>query len=327
MSQIMVEAFARSLIHKIMVDAFYVMHSNDEKLQILDNREESADVQSQTARVMLQIEDRSCANYNEPGTTELIENMVRHLRNLQIGDSTSVPPHLTILEKQVKHAACNIDNVSLAASPELTETHTIQGQGDVHQVIHNAIIETASDSTDTHLEKETNSLSEATRVSIHLLHRMIEELERRTEETDEKKEIEFDAVNKEKITTWEETEERFIRTIENVDDLEQSNINPISESNSRNDICDLACKGSTSSSLVDSTILTKNTCLEEVVIDEITPSPFPDQEIDYSSNVTLNKMKRISENNAETEETSKKKKSILSRTRKLFRAIFGHRKK
>ncbi|XP_017789560.1 PREDICTED: uncharacterized protein LOC108571914 [Habropoda laboriosa] len=229
MSQIMVEAFARSLIDKIMVDAFYVVHSNDEKLQMLENREESAGVQSESPRITLQMQDRPCENYNEFDTKDLIENMVHHLRNLQIGDSTSVPPRLSKLENQVKHVACNVDNISPADSPELAEAHITQGQGDVHQVIHNAVIETTTDPTDTRSEKDTNSLNEATKVSIHVLHRMIEELERKTGKSDQKKEIELEAVNKEKSPTWEESEKQLIRTIENVDDLEQTTINPISE--------------------------------------------------------------------------------------------------
>lgn len=72
-----------------------------EKLQMLDHQQESAGNQSQITRTMLQIQDRLSVDRNEPETTELIEKMVLGLRNLQIGDSTSVPYHISKLEKQV----------------------------------------------------------------------------------------------------------------------------------------------------------------------------------------------------------------------------------
>lgn len=72
-----------------------------EKLQMLDHQQESVDNQSQITRTMLQIQDRLSIDRNEPETTELIEKMVLGLRNLQIGDSTSVPYHISKLEKQV----------------------------------------------------------------------------------------------------------------------------------------------------------------------------------------------------------------------------------
>lgn len=68
---------------------------------MLDHQQESADNQSQITRTMLQIQDRLSIDRNEPETTELIEKMVLGLRNLQIGDSTSVPYHISKLEKQV----------------------------------------------------------------------------------------------------------------------------------------------------------------------------------------------------------------------------------
>ncbi|OAD59148.1 hypothetical protein WN48_09762 [Eufriesea mexicana] len=102
MPQVMVQAFARSLVDKIMLEAFDMMITNDEKLQTLDNRQESADIQSQATRTEQQMEDRLCTDSEELKTTELIEKMVRGLRNLQIGDTTSVPFHLSKLEKQVK---------------------------------------------------------------------------------------------------------------------------------------------------------------------------------------------------------------------------------
>lgn len=76
-----------------------------EKLQMLDHQQESAGNQSQITRTMLQIQDRLSIDRNEPETTELIEKMVLGLRNLQIGDSTSVPYHISKLEKQVNKSS------------------------------------------------------------------------------------------------------------------------------------------------------------------------------------------------------------------------------
>lgn len=67
-----------------------------EKLQTLDNEEERG-IQSQSTR----IQNRLLTDCNESETTEAIEKMVLGLRNLQIGDSTSVPYHLSKLEEQV----------------------------------------------------------------------------------------------------------------------------------------------------------------------------------------------------------------------------------
>ena len=71
-----------------------------EKLQTLDDDEERG-IQSQSTRTAQQIENRLRTDCNESETTEAIEKMVLGLRNLQIGDSTSVPYHLSKLEKQV----------------------------------------------------------------------------------------------------------------------------------------------------------------------------------------------------------------------------------
>lgn len=74
---------------------------------MLDNRQESAGIQSQATRTEQQMQERLCTDSDELKTTELIEKMVRGLRNLQIGDTTSVPFHLSKLEKQVTR--CIVD--------------------------------------------------------------------------------------------------------------------------------------------------------------------------------------------------------------------------
>ncbi|XP_071866485.1 uncharacterized protein [Bombus fervidus] len=327
MPQIMVEAFARSLIDKIMLEAFDVVDTNDQKLQILDHQQESADNQSQITRTMLQIQDRLSIDRNEPETTELIEKMVLGLRNLQIGDSTSVPYHISKLEKQVKHVVRNIENVSHAAEPtNFVEMHTTQGQGDVHQIMHDAVIETATDPTCTRLEKELENSNEATRVSINLLYQMIEELETKMEESEQRKEDVSETVSKEKIEVWEETEEQFIRSIESIDDPDQNDIDLIPENDVRSNVCDFAYEEITSSFVASSTPFTKNASLEDVTIEEIASSALSDQEEGRSlEDKTCSKTKKLTHN--ETQSEDQKRKGILSRTRKLLRTIFGRRKK
>ncbi|KOX74505.1 hypothetical protein WN51_00488 [Melipona quadrifasciata] len=310
MSQIMVQAFARSLIDKIMLEAFDEIDTNDEKLQMPDNEEERG-VESQSTRTVQQIQNRLRTDCNESETTEAIEKMVLGLRNLQIGDSTSVPYHLSKLEKQVKHVVRNIDGVSHADPADFVEMHRTQGEGDVHQIVHDAVIETLTEAIPTTAAKELDNSNEATRVSTSLIHRMIEELETKVEESDQKEE----AVSKEKIEIWEETEERFIRTIESIDDPDQSNVDLVNENDVRNNVCNFAYEEITSS-----TPFVKSASLEEVTIEEITPSPMFDHE-----DVTSGKSKKMI--HSETQSELPKRKGILSRTRKLLQTIFGRRKK
>ena len=168
----------------------------------------------------------------------------------------------------------NIDNIIYTEPASPVETHSTQGQGDVHQIIHDAVIEMAADPTCARLEKVTDS-SEATRVSTSLIYRMIEELESRMgergkEEENEEKKPSGPAVSKEKIEVWEESEEQFIRTIESIDDPDQNYVESVPES--RTDVCDFAYDGLASSFVGSSTPFPKNSSLEEVAIEDITPS-------------------------------------------------------
>lgn len=220
---------------------------------------------------------------------------------------------------QVKHIVHNIDNIIYTEPATPVETHSTQGQGDVHQIIHDAVIEMAADPTCTRLEKVTDS-SEATRVSTSLIYRMIEELESRMGERGKEENEESEpAVSKEKIEVWEESEEQFIRTIESIDDPDQNYVESIPES--RTDVCDFAYDGLASSFVGSSTPFPKNSSLEEVAIEDITPSPLPPDVEQRPSGKT----KSLTHNETQSEEL--KKKGILSRTRKLFRTIFGRRKK
>ncbi|XP_017891470.1 uncharacterized protein LOC108631816 [Ceratina calcarata] len=321
MPQIMVEAFARSLIDRIMLEAFDLMDVKNEELEILEDRSESSERQPESALETQLLEDRLRADYSKLETNILIEKMVHGLRKLQIGDSTSVPSHLSTLENQVKHMVHSIENVSLDP-PELTEMRTIQGQGDVHQIVHDAVIETtASDLARTRPEMESDNTNEATRVSTSLLYRMIEELETRAEEANQRgTDDEPDRISKDKIAVWEEREEQFIRTIESVDDREESTTD--STSDFRNIACELDFEGTTSSSFIGhSTLFARNASLEEVAIEEITPSPIPDQECSPDAS------KRTKHKSPSVTQSEERKKGILSRTRKLLRTVFGRRKK
>ncbi|XP_076241536.1 uncharacterized protein LOC143183732 [Calliopsis andreniformis] len=314
MPQIMVEAFAKGLIDKIMVEAFNVMDTNSEKLQMLENRGESADIQSQPTIM----HNRS---YIEPDEMELIEKMVHELRNLQIGDSTSVPSPLSNLETQVKQAVSNIGSVSIADPTKSPGLHIPQGQGDVHQILHDAVIETPIEVTCSRKEKEANDSNEATKISISLLHRLIEELETKAEESISEKEDKSTFIGKERIAAWEETEEQFIRTIESVDDPDQ-NLADTYDTASRNKIYDLTTKES--SSVVHSTPSAKNVSLEEIAIEDITPLPYSTQ--DEVSVLEISSERDAKRSCNESKLESQKKKTVLGRMRKLLRTVFGRRK-
>lgn len=229
--------------------------------------------------------------------------------------------------KQVKHVVRNIENISHAVEPtNFVEMHTTQGQGDVHQIVHDAVIETTTNPTCTRLEKELENSNEATRVSINLLYQMIEELETKMEESEQRKEDVSENVSKEKIEVWEEREEQFIRSIENIDDPDQNSIDFVPENDVRSNVCDFAYKEITSSFVGSSTPFTKNASLEDVTIEEIASSALSDQEEGRSlEDKTSSKTKKMTHNETQLEE--QKRKGILSRTRKLLRTIFGRRKK
>ncbi|XP_054004186.1 uncharacterized protein LOC128890046 [Hylaeus anthracinus] len=305
MPQIMVEAFAKGLIDKIMLEAFDTMDPNDEplskKLRMLGDREEPADTQSQSTHASLQIQDSE--------TTELIEKMVCGLRNLQIGDSTCVPSLLSNLEKQVKHVVCTIDSVSTAEAPKAAEMTVTQGQGDVHQIIHNAVIETPTDPSYARKEKEIHDSNEITRVSVSLLHRMIEELETKGDEAIDLDQNESDSVRQEGIAAWEETEEQFIRTIESVD--EEGNVAFPSESSSNDNDHD---------EQLSTLCLVHDNCLEEVVVEEITSSPLPGLS---SSEIELDERNSFC---SVMNSQHRKKKGMFHRIRKMWRRAFGCRR-
>ncbi|XP_076295597.1 uncharacterized protein LOC143216436 [Lasioglossum baleicum] len=309
MPQIMVEAFAKSLIDKIMQEAFDSMENGDEKLR-MQNREDLTNTQT---RSTIRMNDRP---QFEQETMERIGMMVRGLQNLHIGDSSSVPSLLTTLEKQVKHVIHNIDHsTSTADRNRTTEILPVtQGQGDMYQIIHNAVIETPMEPTCSHRDGENSGSNEITRISGSVLRRMIEDLETQVGETDAMKETERDSIGAEDIEAGSKTEEQFARSIKSVDDFD-GNIDFQSVGNLKiNDYDSLP--ESTPLSVVQSTSFANDTCLEDVAIEEITPSAL--------------RMKNASSPDLSDNKIPKpeklRKKGIFSRMRKLLRAIFGRRK-
>nr|XP_033339471.1 uncharacterized protein LOC117227981 isoform X1 [Megalopta genalis] len=205
MPQMMIEAFAKSLIEKIMQEVFDGMGDRDEKSR-MESQEDLTNIQTQTT-----IRMNDCS-HNEQETLEHIEIMMRGLKNLHIGDSTSVPSFLTNLEKQVKHVVHNIDySTSTAEETKAAETpRDTQGQGDMYQIIHNAVVETPTDPTCVQRDEENCESNEITRTSDSVLHRMIEELETRIEDTDVVKETECDSIGAEDVAAASETEKQFV---------------------------------------------------------------------------------------------------------------------
>lgn len=133
--------------------------------------------------------------------------------------------HLSSLE-QVKYAACNIDDAPRASPADVVETRATQGQGDTHQIVHTAVLESPSEQqtepTGTvRKEKENETVREATNVSVGLMHQLIEELENKSVSVKSSKNVTASStsVGKEHLATWEEKEEQLIRTIERPDNL------------------------------------------------------------------------------------------------------------
>ncbi|XP_076650271.1 uncharacterized protein LOC143357636 [Halictus rubicundus] len=312
MPQIMVKAFAKSLIDKIMQEAFdniETFENGDEKLR-MQNREDSTNIQIQPT---IRMNDRA---QFEQETMERIGMMVRGLQNLHIGDSSSVPTLLTTLEKQVKHVIHNIDHSTPTAErSRTTEIQPVtQGQGDMYQIIHNAVIETPMEPTCSQRDGENCGSNEITRISGSVLRRMIEELETRVGETNATNETERDSIGAEDIEPGSETEEQFVRSIKSVDDFD-GNIDFQSigdlKINNRDSLPE-----STPLSVVQSRSSVNDACLEDVVIEEITPSALG---VKNASSPDLGDSKM-------SKPEKLRKKGMFSRMRKLLRTIFGRRK-
>ncbi|XP_072743218.1 uncharacterized protein [Anoplolepis gracilipes] len=330
MPQIMAETFARGLLDKIIVDVLEVIDRDAE-----DGKSWEQHVDEETDNSQLEFVHRSQTyehthvNYSKAEEIELIAKIVRDLRDIQIGDSRYVlPPSLLALEKQMKCTACNVDGVSLTnATADVAETrHTIQGQGDMHRVIH-AILEPVESA----IQKEKETVNEATNVTIGLLHQLIEELENNTVLVCSKDDA--PSISKERIAIWEEKEEQLIRTIEeNIGNGQDITVDSLrgNESTSRFRVIELKHDEelrSHSSQHVAS--VSREIGLDEIQLEKrgsnslssLKP-PHDDTAMEQILPIDdVEKRKTFGESTKK-----KKKRNLASRLRKLFRVAFGRRK-
>ncbi|XP_011698947.1 PREDICTED: uncharacterized protein LOC105456536 isoform X2 [Wasmannia auropunctata] len=174
MPQIMAEAFARGLLDKIMVEVLDVVERDAE-----DGKSWEQDVNEET------------------------------------GDAQQEYVHA--LEKQVKCDVCNVDDAAPLTNPATDDVveaqRTTRGQGDTHQIVHAATLESPTESVKLiRRKKEGEATNEATNVTRGLLQQLIEDLENKVSMRSEDATLE--SVSKERIAVWEEKQERFVRTIE-----------------------------------------------------------------------------------------------------------------
>lgn len=232
----------------------------------------------------------------------------------------------------MKCGACNVNGVSLMnATADVAETrHTTQGQGDTHQIIH-AILEPPiepAEPTKT-IRKEKETVDEATTVTIGLLHQLIEELENKTVPVCSKNDA--PSTNKECIANWKEKKEQVVRTIEdNVDNRQEITMEtlPGSESADRFRVIKLKHEELRSHSSQHVAAISREIGLDEIQLEKrgsnsmssLKP-PHDDTAMDQILPIDDEKRKTFGESTKK-----KKKKSLSSRLRKLFRAAFGRRK-
>lgn len=248
----------------------------------------------------------------------------------------------------MKCAACTVDSTLPANSvTDVTEVQrTTQGQGDMHQIVHAAVLESASESSaepptkTTRKEKEAEA-REATNVSVGLLHQLIEELENKTVPASSKEILLDSTASKERFLVWEEKEEQLVRTMEvedNVDDEHEIREAKIPtrdhESASNRFVVKVdreSQEGLESRSSQQVIAVLGEVDLEEIHIEERDLNPTtslplkpPVSRDDVSMEQILpidSKKKRKSSGDA----TKTKKKGLGSRLRRLFRIAFGRR--
>ncbi|XP_011640111.1 uncharacterized protein LOC105429081 isoform X3 [Pogonomyrmex barbatus] len=312
MPQIMAEAFARGLLDKIMVQVLDVIDCDAEDGKSWEEHvnEETDDVQPEAGFVHGRPEanEHTHVNYSKAEEIELIAKIVRDLRDIQIGDSRYVlPPSLLAVEKQVKCATCNVDGVSFA-NPAANVTdiqRTTQGQGDTHQTVHTTNPET--------------ELTDPTK--------MIEDLEDKTVCSEDNSSS--NSISKECITVWEEKEE-LIRSIEGNAGNTMAETLRSSESIGRFRIVELKHDEelkSHSSQHVAS--ISREPDLEEVQIEKRTSNSLSSLKPSYNDgSAIVDQILPIddAEKRKTFDEAKKRKKSLGSRLRKLFRTVFGRRK-
>ncbi|XP_035727956.1 uncharacterized protein LOC118444113 isoform X2 [Vespa mandarinia] len=302
-----VETFARGLIDRIVFEA-------SDKIKIRFNKETS---HSHTRR------NETYMSYNEEEGKEVTESLVHGLRGVQIGDSSyilSCP--MSLLECQMRRNAWpNVDDTT--NDNTFVEMSDIQGQGDVEPIAYDA-----AESSKKKRTKPTTYVKEieqpgtndaATKVSVNLLHRMIEELETVTTEETILNRNDSDKGVKEEITIWEEKEEKLIRIIEN---NEGSHESIIEETRSIRQFVDEDRDEVKSSMMMSGASSTRNLSFDEVYLEENATEYPPKQ-------TSIDEIEETCDIFPETKETDKtiKSKKKKKKKKKKKRESLGRRLK
>lgn len=242
--------------------------------------------------------------------------------------------------EQVKYASCNIDDVPRANPADVVETRVAQGQGDTNQIIHTAVLESPSESTETaRKEKENETTGDVTNMSVGLLHQLIKELENKSVSAKSSKNVASSTSNgKEHIATWEEKEEQLIRTIERPGNLLET-MDSLRASESAGCFRDVELQPhegelgdelrSRSSQHVAST--SKETCFQLERYDSSPLSPSKSRHDNAELMEEILTMEDIKMQKASGEATltatakKKKKKGLAGRLRNFFRAVLNRR--
>ncbi|KAG7191056.1 hypothetical protein KM043_007101 [Ampulex compressa] len=312
MPKIMAEAFARGLVNKIMLEAFDILDTGaqDGRLQVVNREKESINV--------------SAVDREQSRTKQLVESMADDLRDVQIGDAVTARPRaITMLEEEVKRAACNIGGASTICTANVTETHITQGQGDVHQILRPAVNKAQTESANlTGVQKEQEEEHEAMKVSTSVIHRMIEELEARVGRLSLRCTEDLPTVEKQ---TWEESEEKVIRTIEGVGDAYQQVPKGSFETECAGQPRNVEHLDLKTSSPLYSTSATKNARVPGAGIEQIARLPPRTVKIALPSSVNVPAANDVQEESISGEAKSRRKKrrDLVGRIRKFLRATFS----
>lgn len=236
-----------------------------------------------------------------------------------------------------KCTACTVDSTSPAnTATDVTEAQrTTQGQGDVHQIVHAAVLESPTGSTKVSAQPVRKEMEaetiEATDVSIGLLYQLIEELESKTIPASSKDDALLDATSKRSLFTSEE-EEQLVRTIEsNVGDVYEIGRKTLRESESATSRfrvikvnCDEELESHSSQHVTGVPSALREVDLKEIHVEDPDPtssSKLPRDDATMEQILPVDAKKRKTSSDA----MKMKKKGLGSRLRRLFRIAFGRR--
>ncbi|KAL0104475.1 hypothetical protein PUN28_017300 [Cardiocondyla obscurior] len=343
MQSIMSESFVRGLLYKIIVEVLDVIdrRAEDEKSWEQHVNEETSDAQLEYVRGEPQGNERPSANYNKAEEIELITKIVDDLRDIRIGDSRYVlPPSLLAVERQVKRAACNVDDAPLTnPTTDVEIERTTRGQGDIHQIVHTAILESPAELTEEakiiQRKKEGETINEGANVSVGLLQQLIGDLENKEVSTRSEDEAVSNPVSKEHIVIWEETEERFVKVVEsNVSDAHESTTGSLrgNELIGRYRVDELKHDEELRSHSSQHVASLKEIDLDQVPIKKRRSNSLSSlKSFRDDGNATVDQILPIDDAEKrrtfnETTAKKKKKRAFGNQLRKLFRAAFGRRK-